>query len=152
MKQTLSGNWLSGALASRLARKPVEMWADRRGVAAIELGIFATFLALGLANVTDVSIYIYQRMHGECDRGCGTSRFEDLQHQLAGNDQLFRPVNRHAECVAEHFAGYKGCLCHGLPDRGILLHQFIQHTAIYERRILEARRLHGCGHAGVAAR
>jgi len=65
MKQTLSGNWLSGALASRLARKPVEMWADRRGVAAIELGIFATFLALGLANVTDVSIYIYQRMQVE---------------------------------------------------------------------------------------
>jgi Flp pilus assembly protein TadG len=41
------------------------MWADRRGVAAIELGIFASFLALALANVTDASIYIYQRMQVE---------------------------------------------------------------------------------------
>jgi Flp pilus assembly protein TadG len=41
------------------------IWADRRGVAAIEFGIFALMLSLGLANVADVSIYIYQRMQVE---------------------------------------------------------------------------------------
>jgi Flp pilus assembly protein TadG len=41
------------------------IWADERGVAAIEFGFFVIFLAAGLANVTDVSIYIYQRMQVE---------------------------------------------------------------------------------------
>ena len=41
------------------------MWADRRGVAAIEFGFFAIFLSAALANVADVSIYIYQRMQVE---------------------------------------------------------------------------------------
>jgi Flp pilus assembly protein TadG len=66
MKQAArSGNWLSGGRASRLACKASAAWADRRGVAAIEFGIFAVFLAAALANVTDVSIYIYQRMQVE---------------------------------------------------------------------------------------
>jgi Flp pilus assembly protein TadG len=34
-------------------------------VAAVEFGIFALFLSAALANVTDVSIYIYQRMQVE---------------------------------------------------------------------------------------
>jgi Flp pilus assembly protein TadG len=38
---------------------------DRRGVAAIEFGLFAIFLSLCLVNVADVSIYIYQRMQAE---------------------------------------------------------------------------------------
>jgi Flp pilus assembly protein TadG len=41
------------------------IWADQRGVAAIEFGLFAIFLSLALVNVTDVSIYIYQRMQAE---------------------------------------------------------------------------------------
>src|SRR5207342_3113846 len=41
------------------------IWADQRGVAAIEFGLFAIFLSVSLANVTDVSIYIYQRMQVE---------------------------------------------------------------------------------------
>jgi Flp pilus assembly protein TadG len=48
-----------------LAYRAKAMWADRRGVAAIEFGIFAIFLSLALVNVTDVSIYIYQRMQAE---------------------------------------------------------------------------------------
>ena len=60
-----SRGWLSGRLASRLARKTRAAWADRRGVAAVEFGIFAVLLATSLANVTDVSIYIYQRMEME---------------------------------------------------------------------------------------
>ena len=57
--------WLSGKLASRLARKTRAAWADQRGVAAIEFGIFSILLFASLANVTDVSIYIYQRMQVE---------------------------------------------------------------------------------------
>jgi Flp pilus assembly protein TadG len=38
---------------------------DRRGVAAIEFGLFAIFLSLCLVNVADVSIYIYHRMQAE---------------------------------------------------------------------------------------
>ena len=57
--------WSSGALALRLARKIGAAWADQRGVAAIEFGIFSILLFASLANVTDVSIYIYQRMQVE---------------------------------------------------------------------------------------
>jgi Flp pilus assembly protein TadG len=66
MKQAApSAPWLSGNLGSRLARKTRAGWADQRGVAAIEFGIFAVLLSAALANVTDVSIYIYQRMQVE---------------------------------------------------------------------------------------
>lgn len=41
------------------------IWADRRGVAAVEFGLFSIFLAVALANVADVSTYIYQRMQVE---------------------------------------------------------------------------------------
>ena len=58
-------NWLSGARASRFAGKAASAWADRRGVAAIEFGFFAVLLSIALANVADVSIYIYQRMQVE---------------------------------------------------------------------------------------
>ena len=52
-------------LALELAGRIKAMPADQRGVAAIEFGIFAVFLALALANVVDVSIYLYQRMQAE---------------------------------------------------------------------------------------
>src|SRR5712691_9387753 len=38
---------------------------DQRGVAAIEFAFFVIFLSLALVNVTDISIYIYQRMQAE---------------------------------------------------------------------------------------
>lgn len=52
-------------LALKLHAITRAMWTDQRGVAAIEFGFFAIFLAAALANVTDVSIYIYQRMQAE---------------------------------------------------------------------------------------
>jgi Flp pilus assembly protein TadG len=64
MKQAARSGW-SGELASRLACKAGAAWADQRGVAAIEFSIFALILFVSLANVTDVSIYIYQRMQVE---------------------------------------------------------------------------------------
>jgi len=56
---------LSARLASKLARKTRAAWADQRGVAAVEFGIFSILLFASLANVTDVSIYNYQRMQVE---------------------------------------------------------------------------------------
>jgi Flp pilus assembly protein TadG len=52
-------------LALKFAGETKALWADQRGVAAIEFGFFAIFLSLALANVVDVSIYIYQRMQAE---------------------------------------------------------------------------------------
>jgi Flp pilus assembly protein TadG len=52
-------------LALNFARGGKAMGADQRGVAAVEFGLFAIFLSLALVNVTDVSIYIYQRMQAE---------------------------------------------------------------------------------------
>jgi Flp pilus assembly protein TadG len=64
-KMTRSKAWLSGRLASRLARRTRAAWADERGIAAVEFSIFSILLFTSLANVTDVSIYIYQRMQVE---------------------------------------------------------------------------------------
>ena len=52
-------------LALKFVGRSKALWADQRGVAAIEFGFFAIFLSLALANVVDVSIYIYQRMQAE---------------------------------------------------------------------------------------
>jgi len=52
-------------LALKFAGRIKAIWVDQRGVAAIEFGFFAIFLSLALVNVTDVSIYIYQRMQVE---------------------------------------------------------------------------------------
>ena len=52
-------------IARNFADRTLAIWADRRGVAAVEFGLFAIFLLLALANVADVSIYIYQRMQAE---------------------------------------------------------------------------------------
>lgn len=68
MKQA-QATWLRRSsprgFALKLANKTKAIWADQRGVAAIEFGFFAVFLSAALANVTDVSIYIYQRMQVE---------------------------------------------------------------------------------------
>jgi Flp pilus assembly protein TadG len=55
----------SRKFALRFVGKAKSIWADQRGVAAIEFGLFAIFLAAALANVVDVSTYIYQRMEVE---------------------------------------------------------------------------------------
>jgi Flp pilus assembly protein TadG len=52
-------------LALKFAGRTKAICVDQRGVAAIEFGIFAIFLSLAFVNVTDVSIYIYQRMQAE---------------------------------------------------------------------------------------
>jgi Flp pilus assembly protein TadG len=39
--------------------------SDARGVAAIEFAFFAGLLAVGMLNVTDIAVYVYQRMQVE---------------------------------------------------------------------------------------
>jgi len=60
---------LRNPFRKRLARKYTgrvkEAWGDQRAVAAVEFALFAVFLSVTFANVTDVSIYIYQRMQAE---------------------------------------------------------------------------------------
>ncbi len=53
---------LPAKLALELAGRIKAISADQRGVAAIEFGIFAPLLFLALANVVDVTTYLYQRM------------------------------------------------------------------------------------------
>ena len=60
----LQNRW-AGKLARAFGAKARAIRTDQRGVAAIEFGFFAIFLAAALANVTDVSIYVYQRMQAE---------------------------------------------------------------------------------------
>jgi hypothetical protein len=55
----------SSKIALKFAGRTEAIWADRRGVAAVEFAFFAIFLSFALANVTDASIYIYQRMQAE---------------------------------------------------------------------------------------
>jgi Flp pilus assembly protein TadG len=38
---------------------------DRRGVAAIEFAVFAAIVSIGMLNVTDIAVYVYQRMQVE---------------------------------------------------------------------------------------
>jgi Flp pilus assembly protein TadG len=55
----------SRKLALKFAGRTKAIWVDQRGVAAVEFGLFAIFLSLAFVNVTDTSIYIYQRMQAE---------------------------------------------------------------------------------------
>ena len=52
-------------LALAFAGRIKALSSDQRGVAAIEFGIFSVLLALALANVVDVTMYLYQRMQAE---------------------------------------------------------------------------------------
>jgi Flp pilus assembly protein TadG len=52
-------------LALELGGRIKAMSTDRSGVAAIEFGIFSIVLAVALANVVDVTMYLYQRMQAE---------------------------------------------------------------------------------------
>jgi Flp pilus assembly protein TadG len=60
-----SGRPSPAKLALELADRIKAMSTDQSGVAAIEFGVFALFLFLALANVVDVTMYLYQRMQAE---------------------------------------------------------------------------------------
>ncbi|WP_050422904.1 TadE/TadG family type IV pilus assembly protein [Bradyrhizobium tropiciagri] len=84
MKRALTV-WLSSPpkLACDFADQAKALSADQRGVAAIEFGLFAILLMFMLANVTDVSIYIFQRMQVEAATKAGAQaawKACDLSH------------------------------------------------------------------------
>jgi Flp pilus assembly protein TadG len=39
--------------------------SDQRGIAAIEFAVFAGMISIGMLNVTDIAVYVYQRMQVE---------------------------------------------------------------------------------------
>jgi len=46
----------------RVTKHIAALRSDRRGVAAIEFSIFAGLIGVAMLNVTDVAVYVYQRM------------------------------------------------------------------------------------------
>jgi Flp pilus assembly protein TadG len=52
-------------LMRKVTKKVAAIRLDQRGTSAIEFSFFAGLLSLGMLNVTDVSIYLYQRMELE---------------------------------------------------------------------------------------
>ena len=59
----IATTWI--ALPRELIAMARAFGSDRRGVAAVEFAVFAFFLFLAIVNVTDASIYIFQRMEAE---------------------------------------------------------------------------------------
>lgn len=49
----------------RITKHIAALRSDRRGVAAIEFAIFASLISIGMLNVTDIAVYVYQRMQVE---------------------------------------------------------------------------------------
>ena len=49
----------------RITKHIAALRTDRRGVAAIEFSVFAALISLGMLNVTDIAVYVYQRMQVE---------------------------------------------------------------------------------------
>jgi hypothetical protein len=52
-------------ITRKVTKKIATIRLDQRGTSAIEFSFFAGLLSLGLLNMTDVSIYLYQRMELE---------------------------------------------------------------------------------------
>ncbi len=119
-------------LALKFAGRTKAIWADQRGVAAIEFGFFAIFLSLALVNVTDVSIYIYQRMQAEnATQVAAQAAWKacDLS-QLPATTKLLWTSDRCPECAWEHLAWNARFLDIRLAVRGLLLRQFSKRAAI----------------------
>lgn len=53
------------AFTSKAMKKVAPIWSDKRGTSAIEFAFFAGLLSVGLLNVVDISVYMYQRMEVE---------------------------------------------------------------------------------------
>ena len=156
-----SGFWWPERLASRLAGKAGAVWADQRGVAAIEFGMFFILLSASLANVADVSKYIFQRMEVEnATEVAAQAAFAACgQPQQSRSPQLPATTNCSNLMVAVNAAlqstslGTAVQLVNNPPVGGLLLHQFGQRPAKCRCCYLaEAFRLHGRGHADIGAR
>jgi Flp pilus assembly protein TadG len=114
--------WLSPKqLALEFAGRSRSIWVDQRGVAAIEFGFFAIFLSLALVNVTDVSIYIYQRMQAEnATQVAAQAALKACGSQLPATTTSCAPVLATAvqNAVASTSLGMRVSLIPGSPSEG----------------------------------
>lgn len=121
-------------------------------MAAIEFGFFAIFLSLALVNVTDVSIYVYQRMQAEN----ATQVAVQAAWKACDLPQLPATTNCSGLTTAvqnalKYLAWYAHFTDFRLANRGILLRQFVKRAAICQQCFLQTCRLHSCGYAELAA-
>ena len=73
----------------RISKYLATLRSDRRGVAAIEFAIFASLISIGMLNVTDVAVYVYQRMQVEYATQAGAQAAWhtcDINHLPATNN------------------------------------------------------------------
>jgi Flp pilus assembly protein TadG len=73
----------------RIAKHIAMLRADRRGVAAIEFAVFASLISIGMLNVTDIAVYVYQRMQVEYATQAGAQAAWhacDINHLPATNN------------------------------------------------------------------
>jgi Flp pilus assembly protein TadG len=73
----------------RIAKHIAALRSDRRGVAAIEFAIFASLISIGMLNVVDIAVYVYQRMQVEYATQAGAQAAWhtcDINHLPATNN------------------------------------------------------------------
>jgi Flp pilus assembly protein TadG len=73
----------------RITKHIAALRGDRRGVAAIEFAVFAALISLGMLNVTDIAVYVYQRMQVEYATQAGAQAAWhtcDINHLPATNN------------------------------------------------------------------
>ena len=73
----------------RIAKHIAMLRADRRGIAAIEFAVFAGLISIGMLNVTDIAVYIFQRMQVEYATQAGAQAAWhacDINHLPATNN------------------------------------------------------------------
>ena len=141
-------------LALKLGARTRAIWTDQRGVAAIEFGFFAIFLAAGARKrYRRLNLRLPANAGGKCNPNCSTGGVEGLRlAEIAGDDKLPWADDRHAERIEEHLARHARFADGRLAVRGVLLRQLIERAAIRQRCLLQACRLHSCGYAELAAR
>jgi Flp pilus assembly protein TadG len=73
----------------RITKHIAALRTDRRGVAAIEFAVFAGLISVGMLNVTDIAVYVFQRMQVEYATQAGAQAAWhtcDINHLPATNN------------------------------------------------------------------
>jgi Flp pilus assembly protein TadG len=73
----------------RITKHIAALRSDRRGVAAIEFAIFASLISIGMLNVVDIAVYVYDRMQVEFATQAGAQAAWhtcDINHLPATNN------------------------------------------------------------------
>jgi Flp pilus assembly protein TadG len=108
-----------GNLALEVAGRARAIWADQRGVAAIEFAFFAIFLSFALVNVTDVSIYIYQRMEAEnATQVAAQAALKTCSSQLPATSNCSGLTTAVSNALGSTSLGTRVSLISGSPSEG----------------------------------